>query len=328
MTEQQFDVFLCHNSIDKPIVVEIAQQLQKNGIKPWLDIWEIQPGAVWQVVLEKNIERVNTAAVFVGEGGIGPWQEEEVHALLQEFKQHRRPIIPVLLHNAPSKPKLPIFLRNRQWIEFQAENPNLIELLIWGITGQKTKKLISTQVSKAAYVQENRSPPAILQELNSRDSSIAKDRIKRFVFQYTEISLKKPILFSLHQKPEIFSRRKQAEYFVSELGGGIELEMVHIPQIEPLINNSEFTSSDNLLFMSKYPISQAQWKAVSCLPKYERYIMPSPSKFKGFNRPVENVSWLDTWEFCKRLSLKFDMNYRLPAIEEWQYACRAGTSTK
>jgi hypothetical protein len=42
MAEQQFDVFLCHNSEDKPAVIEIAQQLQQNGLKPWLDVWELR----------------------------------------------------------------------------------------------------------------------------------------------------------------------------------------------------------------------------------------------------------------------------------------------
>jgi hypothetical protein len=55
-----FDVFLCHNSDDKPAVREIAQQLVREGIKPWLDEEQIRTGIVWQV------------ATFGGEGGFGP----------------------------------------------------------------------------------------------------------------------------------------------------------------------------------------------------------------------------------------------------------------
>jgi hypothetical protein len=72
MAEQQFDVFLCHNSDDQPAVIEIAQQLQQNGLKPWLDVWELQPGAIWQVGLEQQIESIRAAAVFVGKDGLGP----------------------------------------------------------------------------------------------------------------------------------------------------------------------------------------------------------------------------------------------------------------
>ncbi|RUR76202.1 formylglycine-generating enzyme family protein [Chlorogloeopsis fritschii PCC 9212] len=53
----------------------------------------------------------------------------------------------------------------------------------------------------------------------------------------------------------------------------------------------------------------------------------NPSNFKGEKRPVEQVSWNNAVEFCKRLSQKTGRNYRLPSEAEWEYACRAGTNT-
>jgi len=53
----------------------------------------------------------------------------------------------------------------------------------------------------------------------------------------------------------------------------------------------------------------------------------NPSEFKGDNRPVENVSWHDCVAFCKRLFEKTGKAYRLPSEAEWEYACRAGTTT-
>jgi hypothetical protein len=108
MAEQQFDVFLCHNSEDKPAVMEIAQQLRQNGLKPWLDLWELRPGSIWQFVLEQQIENIGAAAVFVGRQGLGPWQEQEIYAFLQEFMRRKCPVIPVLLSDAPQQPRLPI----------------------------------------------------------------------------------------------------------------------------------------------------------------------------------------------------------------------------
>ena len=52
-----------------------------------------------------------------------------------------------------------------------------------------------------------------------------------------------------------------------------------------------------------------------------------PAKFKGDTRPVEQVSWDDAEEFCKRLSKHTKREYRLPSEAEWEYACRAGTTT-
>ena len=80
-------------------------------------------------------------------------------------------------------------------------------------------------------------------------------------------------------------------------------------------------------FMGKYPVTQAQWQAVANIQKVDRLLNPNPSYFKGANHPVERVSWDDAVEFCKRLSNHTKREYRLPSEAEWEYACRAGTTT-
>jgi formylglycine-generating enzyme required for sulfatase activity len=80
-------------------------------------------------------------------------------------------------------------------------------------------------------------------------------------------------------------------------------------------------------FMGRYPVTQAQWRAVAVLPKVERKLEADPSNFKGDDRPVEQVSWYEAVEFCKRLSYHTGNTYRLPTEAEWEYACRAGTTT-
>jgi formylglycine-generating enzyme required for sulfatase activity/ribosomal protein L25 (general stress protein Ctc) len=80
-------------------------------------------------------------------------------------------------------------------------------------------------------------------------------------------------------------------------------------------------------FMGKYPVTQAQWQVVANMQKVDRPLNPNPSCFKGANRPVERVSWDDAVEFCKRLSNHTKREYRLPSEAEWEYACRAGTTT-
>jgi formylglycine-generating enzyme required for sulfatase activity len=76
-------------------------------------------------------------------------------------------------------------------------------------------------------------------------------------------------------------------------------------------------------FMGKYPITQAQWRAVAALPQVERELQAAPSSFKGDLRPVEQVSWHDAVEFCDRLTILTNRQYRLPTEAEWEYACRA-----
>ncbi|NEZ54200.1 formylglycine-generating enzyme family protein [Leptolyngbyaceae cyanobacterium CCMR0081] len=90
------------------------------------------------------------------------------------------------------------------------------------------------------------------------------------------------------------------------------------PQHEVMISN---------FFMSRYPITQAQWKLVATMPDNGWQLNPQPSDFDGDNRPVEMVSWQDALEFCTRLSTYTGHPYRLPTESEWEYACRAGTTT-
>lgn len=80
-------------------------------------------------------------------------------------------------------------------------------------------------------------------------------------------------------------------------------------------------------FMGRYPVTQAQWRAVAALPPVERELLLDPAYFPGDHRPVEQVSWHDAMEFCQRLSRQVERAFRLPSEAEWEYACRAGTTT-
>jgi len=135
LTDERFDVFLCHNSRDKGIVKEIGRQLQAQGIRPWLDEWNLVPGRPWQRALEVQIPQIGSAAAFVGADGIGPWQHLELDAFLREFANRGCPVIPVILPHALKAPELPIFLKGMHWVDFRASDPDPLSQLIWGIRG-------------------------------------------------------------------------------------------------------------------------------------------------------------------------------------------------
>jgi len=134
-------------------------------------------------------------------------------------------------------------------------------------------------------------------------------------------------------------QRHQARYFTADLGNGVGLDMVLILPGEFLMgspeNELERRDSEGpqhrvtvpMFFMGRYPVTQAQWRAISNPKGSKRKLNPNPSNFKGENRPVEGVSWEDAVEFCDRLSRLTNRIYRLPSEAEWEYACRAGTTT-
>jgi formylglycine-generating enzyme required for sulfatase activity len=179
-----------------------------------------------------------------------------------------------------------------------------------------------------------------------------------------EIEIFKFDLLSVDASGRELKREKgQAQYLTEDLGNGISLEMVTIPdgkfmmgtkdeEIRGLIQkwlhlqkkfisdrfrreNPQHKVTIQSFLMSKDLITQAQWRRVAALPKVNWDLKDDPSKFKGDNRPVERVSWYDAVEFCDRLNRfvegsfsKYTNNeYRLPSEAEWEYAARAGTTT-
>jgi formylglycine-generating enzyme required for sulfatase activity len=116
----------------------------------------------------------------------------------------------------------------------------------------------------------------------------------------------------------------------TELEKGINLEMVLIPAgkfimgspVSEKNHRKDETEHEVTLtkpfYMGKYEVTQEQ---------YEAMMGNNPSKIKGAKLPVTEVSWLDCQEFIKKLNAKTNGGYRLPTEAEWEYACRAGTTT-
>jgi len=143
--------------------------------------------------------------------------------------------------------------------------------------------------------------------------------------------------------PQLLQQRhtKTIQYFTEDLSQQVSLEMAYIPSgkfqmgspKDELDRSGRESPQHGVtvgeFFMGRFPVTQAQWKVVVGFPKVDRDLKPNPSRFKSKteDRPVERVSWWDAQEFCKRLSKRVGRSYRLPSEAEWEYACRAGTTT-
>jgi hypothetical protein len=208
--DEVFDVFLCHNSEDKPAVREISKKLVKEGIKPWLDVEQIPPGSSWQTELGEQIESIKSAAVFVGNSGIGPWQSEEIQAFLSQFIERKCPVIPTILGSATTTPELPWTLKNRHRVDFRLSDPDPLKQLIWGITRQKPtakEKLIPGRdelaASKRTSFERRLHPP--LAHLPDQDQTGQLEILRRRVNEYwidgvLKHSLHNEVLISLGKR--------------------------------------------------------------------------------------------------------------------------------
>jgi predicted ATPase len=121
--DPRFDVFLSHNSLDKPMVEDIAARLQRAGLEPWLDKWYLTPGGRWQDELEAGLTASAACAVFVGPHGLGDWVHEEVGLAVDRAAKDRSfRLFLVLLPGVPEPfdaSGIPGFLRTRTWVDLR-----------------------------------------------------------------------------------------------------------------------------------------------------------------------------------------------------------------
>ncbi len=139
---KSFDVFLSHNSKDKPWVIRLKNALEDNGIKVWLDKDQIRPGDLFAYALERGISESKAVAIVITpEAMESDWVKAEYYRAFSLATTQGVQLIPVLLQMT----EIPGFLKDRSWIDFQDDTAfeENIKRLIWGITGNK-----KTEVSR------------------------------------------------------------------------------------------------------------------------------------------------------------------------------------
>jgi len=140
-----------------------------------------------------------------------------------------------------------------------------------------------------------------------------------------------PFMFSLITSIFVMAQEeKSGKVETTDLGKGVKLEMVFIPAGKFKMGSPEtekgrqknevqhVVTITKSFLMGKYEVTQEQWEAL---------MGKNPSVNVGPKLPVTNVSWVECQEFIKVLNSKTKGGYRLPTESEWEYACRAGTTT-
>ena len=154
--------------------------------------------------------------------------------------------------------------------------------------------------------------------------------LKQWDFQTIEVNEKAEII----AKPD-----RTVQYFEEEIAEDLSIKMIIIPggsfmmgSPEGELNSYSYEKPQHLVTVPSFAIgqfvvTQAQWKTIAQLPKVKQKLNLSPSYYSGDDRPVERVDWFEAVEFCNRLIRLTRKLYRLPSEAEWEYACRAGTTT-
>ncbi|MEH2026505.1 formylglycine-generating enzyme family protein [Nostoc sp.] len=162
--------------------------------------------------------------------------------------------------------------------------------------------------------------------------------LKSFKFETATLIRQPQLQFMGLGSPWVIERHEQqATLFYERLEEQISLEMVRIPEGKYWMGTArkegdyrerpQHPVTITSFFLSRFPVTQTQWRAIAKTTKVRIELNSDPSDFKGDNLPVEHITWFEAIEFCERLQLQTGKPYRLPSEAEWEYACRAGTET-
>ena len=329
MKKSDIQIFLAHASEDKPAVLALYDRLKQAGYKPWLDEKDLIPGQIGRDEIPKAIEasQIFLACLSGKSANKQGYIQRELRIaldILGEMPPGTIFFIPMRLEECeiPDLRSAEVGLKLR----------DIHRLDYWKEDGFE-------QLERAITHQFNPEPE------EPKKPVIVTPPLSVFNFEIVGVNAK---------GEQINKESKQSQYFSEDLGNGITLEMVAIPggtflmgtedeEIEKLVKKFNWEGFRRerpqhevtvpSFFMGKYPITQAQWKAIASRTdlKVKQDLDFNPACFKdrpnSDRRPVEQVNWYDAIEFCARLSKLTGREYRLPSEAEWEYACRAGTTT-
>ncbi|GCL56176.1 hypothetical protein NIES3806_35350 [Microcystis aeruginosa NIES-3806] len=317
MKKSEIQIFLAHASEDKPAVLALHERLKQAGYKPWLDKKDLIPGQIWRDEIPKAIKasQIFLACLSGKSANKQGYIQRELRIALDTLGE----MLPGTIFFIPMRLE-ECEIPDLRMSEVGLNLRDIHRLDYWEEDGfEQLERAIGYQ-----FKLEPEEPKQLLSVFN---------------FEIVGVNAK---------GEQIKKESKQSQYFAQDLGNGITLEMVAIPggtftmgtedeEIKRLVKKFNWEGyrrerpqhrvTVSSFYMGRYPITQAQWKTIAATAKIDIDLETNPSRFKGDELPVESVNWYQATEFCKRLSRETTGEYRLPSEAEWEYACRAGTTT-
>jgi formylglycine-generating enzyme required for sulfatase activity len=194
-------------------------------------------------------------------------------------------------------------------------------------TNESLKSKAKSLNDQKAENQKKQRFQTLLAQVRSKDNKETGKEALRFLEQALVLYPDNAEALALKKKIEAYYRTNPGDIITNSIG----MKLVYIPAGEFMMGSP---SSESLrgrdegpqhrvkiskgFYIGQTEVTQAQYRAV---------MGTNPSHFQGDNNPVENVSWNDALTFCRKLSEKKSKTYTLPTEAQWEYACRAGSTT-
>jgi GUN4-like/TIR domain len=281
MDYSQFDVFLCHNSKEKPQVEEIREQLKARQIYAFLDKYDFEPFRPWQKQLEEIIPRIKSAAVFLGPSGVGSWEDMEMSEFLQEFVERDLRMGLVILPGCPDKlvEEVPRWLKKFHRVDFRQTTPDPMNQLIWGITGDRFAAGGNTPIEYSQREQPGTSNISPLEKLESLLTAQkwreADEQTKELIFlQNQDKPLMAPQIREL--SVELLDRIDRLWMEASDGNFGLRIQL----QIWQKIREPEKPRFGGLFAKKVEPLTDSQvWNRFGCVVGWrgdDEKLLPDP----------------------------------------------------
>lgn len=289
--------------------------LKRGNLVTWYDRL-LEPGSNWDDRIKQELETAEIILLLVSPDFLASnyCYETEVARAIERHKAGTACVIPVLLR--------PTDIEGLELFNLMGYPQGLKPVTQWSDRDEAfvdVVKGIRQAVNKLLSQASSQSIPT------PSATSTTSLRLHSFAFESVTVN---------EQGKIIQYQLGEAQQWEEDLGNGIVLETVSIPGGSFLMGSpreEEGREEDGResprhcveiapFFMGKYPVTQSQYQAVMGNN-------PSNVQENGAHRPVENVSWEGSIAFCQKLSQKTKRTYRLPSEAEWEYACRARTTT-
>jgi formylglycine-generating enzyme required for sulfatase activity len=367
VAQQPIEVFFSYSRKDKELRDELDTHLallKRRGVTTWHDC-QIVAGSEWEEEINRRIRTADIILLLISSDFIASnyCYEKELPDILKRHEAREAYVIPVLLRPVAGWKQSPFAklqicpsggLPVTQWQNRDAAFVDVVDSI------EEAVNQLLEQRDRARQEQEREEQEKLRQEAkvtqvktskrkeqsglfsqgeNQTHGNLTLQATKRSQLPSKKSLSKVPVQSSVHSLSnfefevisidrvgrEVNRTHRQAKYFWENLDNGLTLDMVAIPggkfQMGSDARSSEVPIHQVTIppfFMGKFAVTQAQYQAV---------VGHNSSRFRGENRPVEQVTWEEAIVFCQRLSERTGRAYRLPSEAEWEYACRAGSAT-
>lgn len=361
MAQQPIEVFFSYSREDKPLrdklEVHLSSLKRQGVISAWHDR-QIVAGSEWEEEIDRHMRTADIILLLLSPDFVNsPYcYDTELPVAMARHEVGEACVVPILLRPIAGWKRLPFarlqvypsggkaitewtnrdsaFVNVAEGIQAavdqllqQCEQEHLkAEQLTRREQGEQTKVDELAQVEKQEQAQ-CLSRAKVSTQLAPKALTVSEKILLKPIVEPSVIVLSsfefEAVTVDVEGK-EMSRIRHQANYFEEGLGAGITLDMVAIPGGKFQMGSDKRDREQPIhlvtvdpFLVGKFAVTQAQYQAM---------MGHNPSRFKGKNHPVEQVSWEEAIVFCQRLSQNTGKMYRLLSEAEWEYACRAGST--